>query len=168
MKKLSALLAVVLSLCFSTGCFGIFGGDGDESGTILGISSSSPANAYYQIFMTIASKGDVAFEMNGIKYLALDLESVKFKEKTAVQTIFANCCEQKGWTLVTEDVASLVQRAKQGDIYFPDGLILSFSDESFSNSSIVTDVFLWHPNGGAVESKFAVSRSGRGWSAVSQ
>lgn len=163
MKKIFVFL-IIFSLCFNTGCFSFFKKDDNASSQIImGVDSSSPANAYYQVFAKLITSGEIAFEMNSIKYLALDLDGVSFQEKNLIQTMFTNYCTQNNWTLIVDDVSALVQRSKQGGIFFPDGLILSFSDESFSEKSITGNVFLWHPNGEAIDSKFTANKSNGTW-----
>ena len=102
----------------------------------------SQADVYFQIFCDLFAQNT---KEQGVKYLALDLTKVKFKQKEMIIKKFENYCNENELTLLLTTFDQLRENGYLEKIgnnveYFSSGILISFNDEEVTDSLIVTKI----------------------------
>lgn len=111
------------------------------------VAERNHAVAYFLIFEDIYET-DPGLNSD-MEYLAIDLSRVKADDTESIVEIFETYCSDNNLSLLLDTYDGLVEKGYIKDSFFEKGLLISFDDQSFSDTEVVTDASKWRSGLGA-------------------
>jgi hypothetical protein len=150
MKK--KLVLIILSCIVSLGLFAGCGSSG---------SAEAVNNPYYVLFEKLYSE-DSGLNSN-IKYIAVDLSAVQTEDNGDFLTLMQAFCEQEGLTLLEDTIDGLTEKGLIKDLYFEEGIVISFEDTLREDTKLVTKGMKWRSGLGAIGGEFTLEIKDGAW-----
>ncbi|MDR1927028.1 MAG: hypothetical protein LBQ33_00120 [Oscillospiraceae bacterium] len=151
----TAGLLVCCLLCIST----LFSCNGEVSSG-KETSNADAAYAYYAVFEKLYSD-DAG--LNGGQYLAVDFEESMLENKNIFIALMQRFCAEHNYILLLDTFDGLEEKGYIKDLYFEDGLYISFDDTTLTSEKLVTAAKKWRSALGAIGFTFTVKKRLDGW-----
>lgn len=125
--------------------------------------SGQNTGAYMAVFEKLM-KTDDALNAD-IKYIALDYEKAMTENKKDLEEAFSEYCTEHGYQLLIDDFEGLCESGyiEKDELYFKDGIIISFEDSELTEEKLVTDASKWRSGLGAVGAEYTVINKDGKW-----
>ena len=124
-------------------------------------SLSSDAHGYYQVFLELMDE-DAGLQ-GGIKYIALDYKDALTENKNVLERLMEEYCKANGYELLIDDYEGLTEKGyiNKEQLYFPDGIIISFQDVKLLEDKLITSAGKWRSGKGAIGATYtAIKKDG--------
>jgi hypothetical protein len=154
MRKFISAAAVMLLIIAATGCCA-----GAKGGVQTG-------GAYYAVFNELFS--DDSALNHEIKYIAVDMSRSKAVDNSDFIAYMANFCDKEGYTLLEDGYDGLVEKGLITELYFEDGVIISFDDVSLSDDKLCTNASKWRSGLGAIGAEYTVEYKDGEWTITNE
>lgn len=118
--------------------------------------------AYWLLFEKLWAEDDGLND--GIQYLSLDLSQVKLKDTAPLTKQVQDFCDEKGFELLSLPFEELKAQGYIKDLTFEKGIIISFEDQSLTETTLVTKAQKWRSGDGAIGAAYTVEKKSDGWS----
>ena len=126
-----------------------------------GIFPADQAKAYMEVFNELYEL-DPGLN-NDITYLALDLTDVLLKDTEPLVALVQRFCNGKWFFLLLDTFEGLIEKGYVADLYFKDGILISFRDIVLSENELVTSAQKWRSGLGAIGADYTVVRRASSW-----
>ena len=126
-------------------------------------SLSSDAQGYYQVFLELMDE-DAGLQ-GGIKYIALDYKNALTENKKILEKLMEEYCIANGYELLLDDYEGLIEKGyiNKQELYFPDGIIISFEDEKLLEDKLITNARKWRSGRGAIGATYTAIKVDGVW-----
>lgn len=124
---------------------------------------STGINPYYVLFDELYSS-DSGLNSK-IKCIAIDMDNCKADTEYINHfiSLMQYFCKVNDLTLLEDNYAGLLEKGMITDYYFEDGIIISFKDNSFSDTKLVSSISKWRSGLGAIGGDYTVKNNGGIW-----
>ncbi len=119
-------------------------------------------NPYFIVFEDLY-EDDKALN-DDIKYISLDLSKSKSTDNSEIIELMENFCVKENLTLLQYDIKTLEDKGYIKELYFEEGIVISFEDAHVSDDKIITDASKWRSGLGAIGATFTLKKTGSKWS----
>ncbi|MGM9974573.1 MAG: hypothetical protein ACI33K_11100 [Clostridiaceae bacterium] len=126
-------------------------------------SLSLDAQGYYQVFLELM---DIDTGMQGgIKYIALDYQDALTENKGLLKKLMEEYCKANGYELLIDDYEGLTEKGyiNKQELYFPDGIIISFEDVKLLEDKLITNAAKWRSGKGAIGATYTAIKKDGVW-----
>ncbi len=117
--------------------------------------------AYYLLFEKLWAEDDGL--NSDIRYLALDLSKAKLENPDALMALMRDFCDQNGYELITGTIEELTEQGYIEQLYFEDGVVISFADSELTEEKLKTDASKWRSGLGAIGATYTVEKKSGVW-----
>ncbi len=100
----------------------------------------------------------------GIKNIAIDLSKVKTEDNSAFITLMSAFCEKEGYTLLEDSIDGLIEKGVIQDLYYEDGIVVSFDDTELTETTLATNATKWRSGLGAIGGEYRLEKKDGEWS----
>ncbi len=142
-----------------------------ETGLLVSGVTSEPKleqtegiNPYFEIFSQLFEDDKALNEE--IKYIAVDLDEVKSEDNREFLLLMHDFCDKEGYVLLENNFEGLKKAGLIKELYFEEGIIISFRDESFSENKLVTEASKWRSGLGAIGALYTVEKREDIWEII--
>ncbi|WP_426350264.1 hypothetical protein ACPWSR_03225 [Alloiococcus sp. CFN-8] len=124
---------------------------------------SSDAQGYYQVFLELMDE-DTGLQ-GDIKYIALDYKNALTENKKILEKLMEEYCIANGYELLLDDYEGLTEKGyiNKQELYFPDGIIISFEDEKLQEDKLITNARKWRSGKGAIGATYTAIKENGVW-----
>ncbi len=124
---------------------------------------SSDAQGYYQVFLELMDE-DAGLQ-GGVKYIALDYKNALTENKKILEKLMEEYCIANGYELLIDDYEGLIEKGyiNEKELYFPDGIIISFEDEKLLEDKLITNARKWRSGRGAIGATYTAIKEDGVW-----
>lgn len=117
--------------------------------------------AYYLLFEKLWAEDDGL--NSDIKYLALDLSKAKLQDPDPLIALMEDFCAENGYKLITGTIEELIEQGYIQNLYFEDGVVISFADNELTGDKLKTDASKWRSGDGAIGATYTVEKKSGKW-----
>ncbi len=121
----------------------------------------SKTEAFYQIFQDLYGK-DTALN-HKIKYIAVDISSTENKIPKEFLEKMEEFCASSGFIFLVDSIDGLKEKGYIKDLYFKEGIVISFSDVKVSKYKIKLQAMKWRSGLGAIGAEYTLSKEDGVW-----
>lgn len=123
---------------------------------------SEPDDAYFVVFQQLFGE-DTALN-DSIQYISVDLTGAAGRDDTVFIQQMTAWCERQGYGLMQQTYDELVEGGWITDMYFDEGLLISFKDVRHTDTALVTEARKWRSGLGAIGATFTLAKQQDVWS----
>ena len=152
---------IVLCLTFAFLVAGCSQQNGEISSTPEPTPVQTQAQGYWAVFEELYGEDEAL--NSEIQYLAIDLSKSKLEDKQPLTDLFEEFCSQNGLTLLLDNIEGLTEKGLIEDLYFKDGILISFEDQKLTDEKLVTEASKWRSGLGAIGATFTVENQDGVW-----
>lgn len=117
--------------------------------------------AYFTVFKSLYEENDGLND--DIKFIAVDLSQTKISDTSYLVELMGQYCEGKNLTLLQDTFEGLEEKEYISDLFFKEGILISFNDISLSNNRLKTSAKDWRGGTGAVGADYTVKLKNDSW-----
>ena len=159
LRRNAALIVLCLTFVFlAAGC-------SQQNGEISPTPEPTPvqtqAQGYWAVFEELYGEDEAL--NSEIQYLAIDRSKSKLEDKQPLTDLFEEFCSQNGLTLLLDNIEGLTEKGLIEDLYFKDGIVISFEDQKLTEEKLVTEASKWRSGLGAIGATFTVENQDGVW-----
>lgn len=159
LRRNAALIVLCLTFVF------LVAGCSQQNGEISPTPEPTPvqtqAQGYWAVFEELYGEDEAL--NSEIQYLAIDLSKSKLEDKQPLTDLFEEFCSQNGLTLLLDNIEGLTEKGLIEDLYFKDGIVISFEDQKLTEEKLVTEASKWRSGLGAIGATFTVENQDGVW-----
>ena len=123
---------------------------------------SETSDPHYVVFSKLFS--DDPGLNGGIKNIAVDLSKVKTEDNSAFIALMSAFCEKEGYTLLEDSIDGLIEKGVIQDLYYEDGIVVSFEDTELTETTLATKATKWRSGLGAIGGEYWLEKKDGEWS----
>ena len=152
--KRMTVLSVILSLLVLTAACST------QAPTSEG-SDAAQAEAYFLIFQEMFPS-DSALN-HEIKYIALDLSEARLETPDSFTRLMEEFCAESEYTLLLDTIDGLTEKGYIKDLYFEEGIVISFKDRKLTDNQLITEAMKWRSGLGAIGAAYTAEKKNGAW-----
>lgn len=125
-------------------------------------TASEDGNPYFVLFQELFLD-DTALN-DSIQYISVDLSKVKSTDTSDFIELMKAWCERNDYILMEQSHAQLVEGGWIDNLFFEEGILISYEDISLSETKLVTNAQKWRSGDGAIGAEFTLENENGIWS----
>lgn len=118
------------------------------------------ADAYFEVFRDLY---ETSGSLNQDKYIVIDLTKIKMADYSALIKLMEEFCENHDKELLQDTHEGLVEKGFIKDLYFEEGIVVTFEDSKLNKSVLKTSAKIWKSGLGAVGADYTVKFKNDSW-----
>jgi hypothetical protein len=120
-----------------------------------------PSDPYYLIFKQLFQTDDALNDK--IKYIAIDFSKADTADASDFIALIKSFCDEHGYTLLEDNYEGLVEKGYIKELYFEEGIIISFENVILSAHKMTAEGTKWRSGLGAIGAKFSLLEQDGKW-----
>ena len=123
--------------------------------------ATDQAFAYFTIFNDLYANDEAL--NSEITYITLDLTQSKQENPARLIALMDSFCQKNGFTLLLDTIEGLTEKGYIKDLYFEEGIVISYEDQLSDQTSLITAAQKWRSGLGAIGADYSVRLKDNVW-----